>query len=222
MTALGVPASAKQLGVLVKQGEGPALEFKRSTGELKEGMQTLCAFLNGSGGRVLFGVRPDGTINGQEVSDQTLRDVAQASDRFEPPAHVSIRRIKVTAGIAQPVFQESGPFAVVTFPVRVGQTPQVGAQDEAQVGTKLGLSQDQVEILRLCRRERTLVELMNAIGRRNRTKFRDSFIKPLLEKGFLALTIPDKPQSRLQRYRTTAHGLAVLKDVKGDRKGEPK
>jgi hypothetical protein len=63
---------------------------------------------------------------------------------------------------------------------------------------------------------------MNAIGRRNRTKFRDSFIKPLLEKGFLVLTIPDKPQSRLQRYRTTAHGLAVLKDVKGDRKGEPK
>jgi ATP-dependent DNA helicase RecG len=98
MTAMGFPANAKQLAALVKEGEGPALEFKRSTGELKEGMQTLCAFLNGSGGRVLFGVRPEGTIEGQSVSDQTLRDVAQAADRFEPPAHVSIQRIRVKTG----------------------------------------------------------------------------------------------------------------------------
>jgi len=98
MTTVGIPANAKQLAALVKEGEGPALEFKRSTGELKEGMQTLCAFLNGSGGVVFFGVRPDDEAEGQEVSDQTLRDVAQAADRFEPPAHVSIHRIKLKAG----------------------------------------------------------------------------------------------------------------------------
>jgi hypothetical protein len=54
---------------------------------------------------------------------------------------------------------------------------------------------------------------MNASGRRNRTKFRDSFIKPLLEEGFLVLTIPDKPRSRMQRYRTTKPGLATLRKV---------
>jgi len=75
---------------------------------------------------------------------------------------------------------------------------------------KSGLSQDQVEILRLCRQEWTLVELMNASGRRNRTKFRNSFIKPLLEEGFLVLTIPDKPRSPKQRYRITPAGRAVL------------
>jgi ATP-dependent DNA helicase RecG len=97
MMVMEIPANAKQLAALVKEGEGPALEFKRSTGELKEGMQTLCAFLNGSGGMVLFGVRPEGTIEGQVVSDQTLRDVAQAADHFEPPTHVSIHRIKLKA-----------------------------------------------------------------------------------------------------------------------------
>ena len=86
MTAAGIPANAKQLAVLVKEGEGLALEFKRSTGELKEGMQTLCAFLNGSGGMVLFGVRPEGTTEGQGVSDQTLRDVAQAASAAMPGA----------------------------------------------------------------------------------------------------------------------------------------
>jgi len=31
MTTVGIPANAKQLAALVKEGEGPALEFKRST-----------------------------------------------------------------------------------------------------------------------------------------------------------------------------------------------
>jgi ATP-dependent DNA helicase RecG len=57
-----------------------------------------------------------------------------------------------------------------------------------------------------------LVELMNASGRRNRTKFRDCFIKLLLQEGFLVLTIPDKPRSRMQRYRTTEAKLAALKE----------
>ncbi|MBI3657850.1 MAG: putative DNA binding domain-containing protein [Acidobacteria bacterium] len=91
------PANLKQLSALLRHGEGSTLEFKRSTGELKEGMQTLCAFLNGSGGMALFGVRPDGTAEGQDVSDKTLREIAQAADRFEPPAHVSIHRVKVKA-----------------------------------------------------------------------------------------------------------------------------
>ncbi|PKQ27520.1 MAG: ATP-dependent DNA helicase RecG, partial [Candidatus Anoxymicrobium japonicum] len=86
------PTNLQQLSALLRQGEGLACEFKRSTGELKEGMQTLCAFLNGAGGMALFGVRPDGKAEGQGVSDQTLRDIAQAANRFEPPAHVAIHR----------------------------------------------------------------------------------------------------------------------------------
>lgn len=43
MSAAGVPTNAKQLAALLKKGKGPTLEFNRSTGEVKEGMQTLCA-----------------------------------------------------------------------------------------------------------------------------------------------------------------------------------
>jgi ATP-dependent DNA helicase RecG len=92
------PANFKQLAALLRDGEGPTLEFKRSTGELKEGMLTLCAFLNGSGGIVLFGVRPDGQPEGQQVSDQTLRDIAQALDRFEPPVNLLVERLSVDKG----------------------------------------------------------------------------------------------------------------------------
>jgi ATP-dependent DNA helicase RecG len=94
---ISIPKNIKDLKALVKKGEGPELEFKRSTGEIKEAMHNLCSFLNAGGGIVLFGVRPDGTIEGQDVTDHTLRDLAQAVDRFEPPAHVFINRIKVGA-----------------------------------------------------------------------------------------------------------------------------
>ena len=53
---------------LVARGEGPELEFKRTTGELREAMQTLCGFLNTAGGVVLFGVDRKGKIEGQQVS----------------------------------------------------------------------------------------------------------------------------------------------------------
>jgi ATP-dependent DNA helicase RecG len=118
----------EQVVSLVKRGEGATLEFKRSTGELKEGMQTLCAFLNGSGGVVLFGVRPDGNVDGQDVSDKTLRDIAQAADRFEPPAHVSIERIKVNGSsevvaVAAESGRDVGPFTYEGHPYeRVGST----------------------------------------------------------------------------------------------------
>jgi ATP-dependent DNA helicase RecG len=95
------PANLKQLSALLRHGEGPTLEFKRSTGELKGGMQTLCAFLNGTGGMVLFGVRPDGTVEGQDVSDKTLREIAQALDRFKPPVNLPIERLPVDTGLRQ-------------------------------------------------------------------------------------------------------------------------
>lgn len=73
------------LETLVAQGQSTTLELKRTTGELREAMQTLCAFANGKGGRVIVGVRPDGQIVGQQVSEQTLHEIAAARDRFEPP-----------------------------------------------------------------------------------------------------------------------------------------
>ena len=46
--------------------EGGEVEFKQTTGQLERGMETLCAFLNGAGGTVLFGVKDNGKIIGQE------------------------------------------------------------------------------------------------------------------------------------------------------------
>jgi ATP-dependent DNA helicase RecG len=94
-----IPKTLTELELLLKQGEGSSLEFKRSTGELREGLQTACAFLNGEGGLVVFGAKPDGRLEGQQVTDQTLREIAQGMDRFEPSAKLPMRRIKVKRGL---------------------------------------------------------------------------------------------------------------------------
>jgi ATP-dependent DNA helicase RecG len=83
---------------LIARGESETLELKRSTAELKRAGETLCAFLNGDGGRVLMGVSPDGKLVGQEVTDMTLRDVAAMLGRFEPPARVELSRVDVRDG----------------------------------------------------------------------------------------------------------------------------
>ena len=54
------------------------VEFKKSTGELKEGIISLTSMLNKSGRGVLyFGVRNDGEIVGQQIGDRTMREISQ-------------------------------------------------------------------------------------------------------------------------------------------------
>ena len=82
-----------------------------------------------------------------------------------------------------------------------------------KIPDKSGPSRDQVEILCNCMKPKTIKEIMGLTGRTNRTKFRDQVLKPLLEEGFVEMTIPDKPTSRLQKYRLTGEGLALLKGL---------
>ena len=88
-----------------------------------------------------------------------------------------------------------------------------------QVGTKSGPSRDQVGILRKALSDRPMTELMTVVGRTNRTKFRNQVLRPLLEAGWIEMTIPDKPTSKMQRYRTTAAGREVLAAVEGGGEG---
>jgi ATP-dependent DNA helicase RecG len=88
-----------QLQALVAEGESETLEFKKTTGERREAMHDLCAMLNHRGGRVLFGVDPHGKIIGQQVSEQTLEEVAQEIQQIEPPIFPSVERVDVKAGL---------------------------------------------------------------------------------------------------------------------------
>ena len=72
------------------------------------------------------------------------------------------------------------------------------------LGTKKGLSQDHLRILRNCKNESSAIELMKILNRTNKSKFKNIIINPLVENGFFELTNPDKPKSPTQKYRLTS------------------
>ena len=47
-----------ELKELIQADEHRQLELKKTTGELKDGMHSACAFLNTEGGWLIFGVAP--------------------------------------------------------------------------------------------------------------------------------------------------------------------
>ncbi len=77
--------------------ESETVEFKRSTGEIKEAVISIVAMLNKHGkGELYFGIRNDGEVMGQDVSDKTLRDISQAiSGGIEPRIYPRIEKISI-------------------------------------------------------------------------------------------------------------------------------
>lgn len=75
--------------------ETETLEFKKSTGELKEAMNSICAILNKhQNGELYFGVKSDGTPIGQVVTEESLREVSQKIKNFiEPQIYPEINKV---------------------------------------------------------------------------------------------------------------------------------
>ena len=81
---------------LIASDESRTLELKKTTGELKDGMHAACAFLNTEGGWLIFGVTPKSLkIVGQQVTDDTQREIAQAIAGLQPAVDVRPEYIDV-------------------------------------------------------------------------------------------------------------------------------
>lgn len=85
----------KQLKTLITKGESETVEFKTLTSQLKAAFETVCAFLNNKGGSIFIGVKDKGQIVGQDISDNTRREIANEIKRIEPTASVDVHYIKL-------------------------------------------------------------------------------------------------------------------------------
>ncbi|KPQ22772.1 MAG: putative transcriptional regulator containing an HTH domain and an uncharacterized domain shared wi [Halomonas sp. HL-48] len=129
-----------------------------------------------------------------------------------------ILRVMKSNGSPEPVFEtdDERSYFLIRLPVHEGFSVDTEAVVNAtpevpeQVGTKSGLSKEQVSLLQLCVEETPVMHLMQATGRSNRTKFREAVLNPLLDLRLIEMTQPDSPRSPTQKYRLTDLGRQVL------------
>ena len=61
--------------------------------------------------------------------------------------------------------------------------------------------QDKMKELRVfCKTPRSRVEMQGFLGLKDKNNFKNNYLIPMLEKGLIEMTIPDKPTSKNQKY----------------------
>ena len=101
-----------------------------------------------------------------------------------------------TAGLPQPEYRVEAFMLYATIrntklADNLGGAPQVTPQDTPQD-----------KIIAYCMEPRSKAEIAKFCGFKDIKHFTAHYLKPLLESGQLRMTIPDKPNSRNQKYIT--------------------
>lgn len=75
--------------------ESETIEFKKSTSELKEAIVSIASILNKhQSGEIYFGIRNNGEILGQTVSENTIREISKSiSDNIEPRIYPKVNEL---------------------------------------------------------------------------------------------------------------------------------
>ena len=66
-------------------------------------------------------------------------------------------------------------------------------ESEEEAGDRSAPGHYQVQTLRNCLTEKVIGTIMALVSRKDRTRFRNQVMKPLLDAGWLEMTIPEKP-----------------------------
>lgn len=128
-------------------------------------------------------------------------------------------RLSRTAGLRDPKFSQSDGFVTtvwraavepVTPPVRAHTTPPVNQPVAPPVGPPVAPAVQVLIRLVGAFGELGSADIRRLLGLKDRTHVRERYVNPSLDGGWIEMTIPDKPNSRLQRYRLTARGEAYL------------
>ena len=120
----------------------------------------------------------------------------------------SYKYTKMYSG-GEPVFTEADVFTTViplseaatatVGPITQG-TPQDAPQDTHQV-TPQDLEQRLLRLIDFCSTPRSKREMMDYLGLTDSKNFRERYLVPLLSAGKIEMTIPDKTNSRNQKYK---------------------
>jgi ATP-dependent DNA helicase RecG len=132
-------------------------------------------------------------------------------------------------GAPPPTFEEMQGFLIVTFKAQMvaGRMARVGSQVESKVESQPELrpeSQPESQPESLDRRVLALLktqalskaEISTHLGQKEVSGQLNKVIRSLIAQGLIEYTLPDKPNSRLQKYRLPLAGERALKELFGE------
>jgi len=106
------------------------------------------------------------------------------------------------AGLPPPEFRQTGGQFVLVLRRPPGEaTPEVTTEVATEVTTEVTTDEAMGRLLGALAGEMTRQQLQQALGLKNDEHFRKAYLLPALAAGLIEMTVPDKPQSRLQKYR---------------------
>lgn len=114
------------------------------------------------------------------------------------PCDFGIPRIQKAYG--EECFKFTDNFIRITFPVTAHDIGNVSEHIKTLVACIDG------EV------DRETLQL--TLGIKHRTYFRNTYLKPSIDEGYIEFTLPNEKQSKLQKYRLTGKGLALKKKLK--------
>jgi ATP-dependent DNA helicase RecG len=113
-------------------------------------------------------------------------------------------------GSPQPVFEtdDDHSYFLVRFPVHPRAMKALMKDQPPQVTPQV------MKLILSIQDEMDRDTLQTVVGLVNRKYFREQYLLPAIQMGFIEMTIPDKPNSRYQKYRLTPSGLLFREQAK--------
>jgi ATP-dependent DNA helicase RecG len=107
-------------------------------------------------------------------------------------------------------------FFLVEFPVHPVFTKVMKKEDVTGVTPQVTpeVTPEVEKMLAAITGEMTRGEIQKKLGLKDEKHFREYYQQVAVKLGLIEMTIPDKPRSRLQKYRLTATGEKLLKELK--------
>ena len=200
-----------ELKEIIKIGECKRIEFKPTTRERIES-----ALLNSAVGYIIFGVLENGEITWQQVTARKIEEIIREFHRIDPPAFPEVKTVDVVADRFAIVVEVPGKLGIYTYNgrphIRYGPTTQIMPADDYNRRVLEKLHSEKrwqnepapswVSVADLDESEiQTALQNAVKLGHKTLSAGFKKVIRSLLNHGKMEYTLPEVPNSRMQKYK---------------------
>ncbi len=168
-------------------------------------------------GNFLDGITSDNIINGQLsiLRNPDIAHILYTRKYMEKLGRggLLIRKACEEYGIKSPIWENDTNGVKLTFFGSTDVTKEDNTDVTKEDNTDVTKEVKRLILLMNIDKTYTKKELQEKMLLKNDEHFRKAYIKPLLEKKIIEMTIPDKPKSSNQRYRLTIKGISFLNAI---------